>query len=126
VWEQEGLLVRRRRQYWFITTWSLWIILAGGASVLACMSHPAAHAGAHPLLCMDPDNPVVQGNNDPTLLVEGRRLRSPCKFLISVLHPAAVGVNFTLILYLPAHELSWALESISSPTPASFQPVLRL
>jgi hypothetical protein len=118
--------VQRRRQSWFIITSSLWIILAGGASALACMSHPAARAGAHPLPCMDPDNPVVQGNNNPTFLAEGRRLRSPCKFLSLVTHPAALGIHFTSILYLPGHELFWAPESISSPPPTSFQPVLRL
>jgi hypothetical protein len=118
--------MRRWRRSWLTVTWSLWIIIAGGTAALACMHHPATHDDAHPLLCMDSSNPAVQSNNGSTLLGDDRRLRSPSKILIVVVHPAALGSHSTSILDVPAYELSWPPQGILLSTPASYQPVLRL
>jgi hypothetical protein len=122
VWNQEDTLVRRSRRSWLTLLCSLWLILSGGASALACLSQPDTHMGAHPLLCIDPSNPVVQADSSPMLLADGRKLRSPSKILTAVVHPAAPGICIASILHVPAYELSW----LQGSTPASFEPVLRL
>jgi len=126
VWKQEGTPVQRWHRSRLTLIWCLWIIFAGGASALACVSRPANHAGAHPLLCMDSSNPTEQGYRSPMLLAEGRRLRSPSKVLISVVYRTALGSLFVSILDVLAHELSWPQEGILASTPAVFQPALRL
>jgi hypothetical protein len=118
--------VRKWRRSWLTLICSLWIILGGGAAALVCVSHPATHLGPHPVLCIDPSNPAVQGDSSSVLLVEGRKLRSPSKILTAVVHPMALGTCMASILARPAYALSWSREGISSLTPASFQPVLRL
>ena len=118
--------MRKRRGSWLTFTWCVCIIFAGGAASLACLSHPDTHVGAHPLLCIDPSNPVVQGDSSSILLAEGRKLRSPYKILTAVVHPTALGTCIASILDVPAYELCWSQEGIPSLTPVSFQPVLRL
>jgi hypothetical protein len=124
--EIRGTSVQRWRRSWLTLIWCLWIIFAGGAAALVCMSHPATHNGAHPLLCLDASNPVAQTTDGSPLLVGGRKLRSPFKTLIAVAHSAALGTHSTLILDVPAQEFSWPREGILPSTPISFQPVLRL
>lgn len=124
--KHEGMSVRRWRRSWFTFTWILWIILAGGAAALACTSHPATHVGPHPLLCIDPSNPAVQGESRSVLLAEGRKGRSPSKFLSPVVHLAALGFPFSAVLAWLTHESSRVLRSVSLPTLASPLSVLRL
>lgn len=119
--------MRKWRRSWFTLTWSLWIILGGGGAALACVSHPPTHVGPHPLLCIHASNPAAQGESSSVLLAEGQKVRSPSKFLSPVVHPAALGFPFSLVLaLLPAHAFPRALESVSSPAPASPLSVLRL
>jgi hypothetical protein len=118
--------MRRWRRSRLTFMWCLWIILAGGAAALACESHPVTHHGAHPLLCLDSNHPAVQNTDGSLLLVDGRKVRSPSKTLIAVVHPAVLGTHATLSLDAPAREFSWPQEGILPFTPTSFQPVLRL
>ncbi len=123
---QEGTPVRRPRRSWLTLLCSLWLILSGGVAVLACLSHPATHIGAHPLLCIDPSNPVALADSSPMLLADGRKSRSPSKILTVAVHPAALGTCMASMLHVPAYELSWLQEGTPSPLPASSKPVLRL
>jgi hypothetical protein len=125
VWTQEGTSVRRWRRSWLLLAWCLWIIVAAGAVALAGASHPTTHVGAHPLLCIDPSYPVALGDTTPMLLAGGRKLRSPSKMLIVVVHPIGFGSHSTSILDVPAEELSWPQAGIPWCTAAFFQPVLR-
>lgn len=125
-WNQEGTPVRRSRRSWLTLLCTLGLMLSGGAAALACLSHPASHMGTHPLVCIDPGNPVVQAESSPVLLADGRKLRSPAKILTVAVHPAALGTCIASMLHVPAYELSWLQEGTPSLLPASFQPVLRL
>jgi hypothetical protein len=118
--------VRRQRRSWLTLIWSLWLIVAGGAVVLACMSHPAAHEGPHPLLCLDLSTPATLTDHDPALLPEGRKLRFPHTFLTSVMHPATISTHLPVVFSVLMHQSRWTQEDVLPSALASFPPVLRL
>jgi hypothetical protein len=126
VWKQEGTLVRRQRRSWLTLMWSLWLIVASGAVVLVCMSHPDTHEGPHPLLCLDLSTPATLNGHGPALLAEGRKLRSPHKVLTLVIHPATLGTHLAVVFSLLMQRSRWTQEDLLPSALASFPPVLRL
>jgi hypothetical protein len=118
--------VRRWHRSWLTVTWSLWILVAGGAAALACLHHPVIHDDAHLLLCIDSSNPAVQDESGFRLLAEARKARSMSKFPALVVLSTALGMRSASLRDFPGYELSWLQEGISPFTPASCQRVLRL
>jgi hypothetical protein len=120
--------VYRRHENWLTLSCSLLIILAGGVTALACVSHPAAHAMAHshPLLCLDLSHPVMQDNGRSVFFAEGRKAGFPATLLALGIARVAVGTYLWRTLCLPAHGLSWIQESSSPSTHPFFRVVLQL
>ena len=126
MWKQKGTPVRRQRRWWLTLIWSLWLIVAGGTAALACMSHPAAHEGPHPLVCLDLSTPVILNDHSPAVFAEGRRLRVPHMFLTSVTHPATISTHLPVVFDLLMHRSRRTQEDVLPSALASFPPVLRL
>jgi hypothetical protein len=118
--------MRKGRQAWFIPTWSLCIILAGGAAAFTCVGHPIAHDVMHSVLCLDASYPVKLSDRDPSVVAEGRQGRSPAKWLSTLVHFTTVGTNVPFAFCLPPHESCRLLNTALPLIPGSSQLVLRL
>jgi hypothetical protein len=118
--------VRRQRRSWLTLIWSLWLIVAGGAAVLACMSHSDDHEGPHPLLCLDLSTPATLNDHGPALLTEGRKARFPHTFLTSMIHPATISTHLPVVFSVLMHRNHWTQEDVLPSALASFPSVLRL
>jgi hypothetical protein len=120
--------VRRRCGNRVLRIWSVALAVLLVTAATACMSHPDEHAHnvPHPLLCLDAQGTMAEGQTTLRQLATSHLLSPSPKVSALVASHGVIDMHHILEQVAQAHRLRWALHQLPLPILLALLAVLRL